>query len=281
MKLLIILPVHNRKKLTVQFIHYLLGQTFQDFHVLLVDDGSTDGTANEAKLLLGEKVTILRGSGDWWWGGSLHKAYEWIISNNGFDFKNVLIMNDDVEIEPNFLEAGSKAITSFPNALIQAIAANKLHPEKNERGFITDWPCNTYIPVQDNISANCFSTRGLISSIETFINLKGFYPKLIPHYGSDYEFTQRAYKKGHLLLTDESFFLYPISDTTGIHSVPKGNIWNFLKVSLSKRYTSNPLYQTTYLLISCPMPWKILNILKVWRYFFVTIIKILYKDIKN
>ncbi|MCK5537931.1 MAG: glycosyltransferase family 2 protein, partial [Bacteroidales bacterium] len=36
----IILPVHNRKKITEKFIKCLVKQTYQDFKLILVDDGS-------------------------------------------------------------------------------------------------------------------------------------------------------------------------------------------------------------------------------------------------
>ena len=71
----LILPVFNRIKHTKQFIDDLLKQHDQDFHLILVDDGSADGSAEWVSARLGKKVTILRGKGKWWWGGSLHQAY--------------------------------------------------------------------------------------------------------------------------------------------------------------------------------------------------------------
>ena len=42
--LYILLPVHNRCDITREFIDCLKAQTFQDYHLVLIDDGSTDGT---------------------------------------------------------------------------------------------------------------------------------------------------------------------------------------------------------------------------------------------
>ena len=44
----ILLPVHNRRAITVRMAEALRGQTRQDFQLVLVDDGSTDGTADAA-----------------------------------------------------------------------------------------------------------------------------------------------------------------------------------------------------------------------------------------
>ena len=44
-KIYILLPVHNRRDQTKTFIDCLTAQTYQNYHLILIDDGSTDGTA--------------------------------------------------------------------------------------------------------------------------------------------------------------------------------------------------------------------------------------------
>ena len=44
-KVFLLLPVHNRKEVTGEFIQCLLRQTYQSYRLVLIDDGSTDGTA--------------------------------------------------------------------------------------------------------------------------------------------------------------------------------------------------------------------------------------------
>ena len=69
-KIYILLPVHNRKEITRGFVECLKAQTFQDYRLVLIDDGSNDGTADMVKESI-PSVTVLRGIGDWWWAGSL------------------------------------------------------------------------------------------------------------------------------------------------------------------------------------------------------------------
>jgi glycosyltransferase involved in cell wall biosynthesis len=45
MKVSVVIPVHNGEKYLAQAIESVLGQTFRDFELLIVDDGSTDGSA--------------------------------------------------------------------------------------------------------------------------------------------------------------------------------------------------------------------------------------------
>ena len=42
----VIIPVFNVVRFCPKCIHSILSQTFQDFELLLIDDGSTDGTWN-------------------------------------------------------------------------------------------------------------------------------------------------------------------------------------------------------------------------------------------
>lgn len=52
----VIIPTYNRKKLISESIQSVLDQTFQDFEIIVVDDGSTDGTAEVIKLFPTEKL---------------------------------------------------------------------------------------------------------------------------------------------------------------------------------------------------------------------------------
>jgi GT2 family glycosyltransferase len=62
----IVIPAHNRKPLTLACLESLARQTFSDFAVAVVDDGSTDGTS-EAIQEAFPQVHLILGSGDLWW----------------------------------------------------------------------------------------------------------------------------------------------------------------------------------------------------------------------
>lgn len=52
----IIIPTYNRSKLIIKTIESVLNQTFNDFEVLIIDDGSTDDTEQVVKPFLSDKV---------------------------------------------------------------------------------------------------------------------------------------------------------------------------------------------------------------------------------
>lgn len=93
----ILLPVHNRLNVTMRFAAQLLAQKTQSFHLILLDDGSTDGTTEAIRAILGEKVTVFKGSGDRWWGGALQVGYDLIKSGRIAckDEDIIGILNDD------------------------------------------------------------------------------------------------------------------------------------------------------------------------------------------
>ena len=75
----IFLPVHNRREVTLEFVAILNSQTYQNFKLLLIDDGSSDGTAAAVREQI--DATVITGSGNCWWGGALDLAYDWGLDN--------------------------------------------------------------------------------------------------------------------------------------------------------------------------------------------------------
>jgi glycosyltransferase involved in cell wall biosynthesis len=56
----VVVPTHNRRRLLGQTLRSILGQRGVDFEVLVVDDGSTDGTAEMVAGLADARVRLLR-----------------------------------------------------------------------------------------------------------------------------------------------------------------------------------------------------------------------------
>jgi glycosyltransferase involved in cell wall biosynthesis len=52
----IVIPTYNREKLIVKTLESILSQTFMDYEVLIIDDGSTDNTEETIQIFLSDKV---------------------------------------------------------------------------------------------------------------------------------------------------------------------------------------------------------------------------------
>jgi GT2 family glycosyltransferase len=276
-KLFIILPVHNRKEITWRCVSCLRQQTFQDYHVLLIDDGSTDGTADMVQQSL-SSLTIVRGRGDWWWGGSLHQGYLWLKSQQLPASSVVLMMNDDAIFDADYLQTALSILSGQQRALLVSNAYGEESRKLFDGGVHADWKRLKFSLETNPSRINCASTRGLFLYASDFLKIGGFYPRLLPHYASDYEFTIRAHKKGYTLLVDERLKLYANESATGISTFKNEKTYSaFLKHLFSKKYTLHPLYYTNFILLACPWPWKLFHVLIFWastlwkiiKYFFI------------
>ena len=271
-KIYILLPVHNRKEITQTFVELLIKQTYSNFHLVLIDDGSDDGTVQMVRGILPD-VTVLKGNGDWWWGGSLQQGYLWLKSQKWHDGDIALIINDDVEFDSGYLETGIRLLAKHPKSIQISSFFDKKTGKFDSGGVHIDWSKLRTGVANHPEQVNCLSTRGLFLRISDFIEIGGFHPILIPHYLSDYEFTARAHLKGFKLLAPPSLKIY--GDTK-----PSGDIFNndlglrdFIKLYFSKKSYVQPIYWTSFILLSCPWKWKMLNLSRIWYSTFKSIIK--------
>ena len=113
----IIIPVHNRLALTKKCIESLQVQSFNDFHIYIVDDGSSDGTFEWVRSLNFENVSCLKGDGSLWWTGAMNLGVSHVLKNaSSGDF--LMSINNDIVLASNTIEVlfnsmnGSKSIIS-------------------------------------------------------------------------------------------------------------------------------------------------------------------------
>jgi len=262
-KIHILLPVHNRREITRRFVQCLKRQTYVNYHLILIDDGSTDGTE---EMVLGEigPVTSIKGHGDWWWAGSLQQGYDWLKSHEAAPNDLVLIINDDTEFDPVFLETGSALLQKHRQTLVLAQAYDRLTKQLIDTGIHVIWKQLKFSRAFTPDEINCLSTRGLFLRVSDFFKTGGFYPRLLPHYLSDYEFTIRAQRRGLKLYSDPTLLVLLDMGTTGYHEINNEPFADFVKKFFSIKSASNPFAWTVFIAMACPWPWKIVHILRLW-----------------
>lgn len=264
----VVTAVHNRYQITRKFISMLKEQTYGAIHLVLVDDGSTDGTAEMVRQEV-PGAEILHGNGNLWWGGALHMAYRYFQKSNASDTDFILITNDDVKYPADYLEKGAALLEAHANTLVSGCGYGLKSGRMEDGVVLHDDPAyaaacekeNRYIPAWEG---NCASTRSLFLRVGDWRRIGGFHPVLLPHYASDYEWTIRAHRMGFAIrMFDE--LKYEINDeTTGDNQY--ANLT--LKKVFSKRSVTNPFYRMNFILLTTPLhqiPAKIVRQIK--RYF--------------
>lgn len=264
----ILLPVHNRCQTTQKFIQCLSVQTYHNYHLVLIDDGSTDGTEEIVRNRI-NNLSVIRGNGNWWWAGSLHQAYLWLKKDLNIKCSDLILMiNDDSQIDPNFLETGVEIMSDKKHTFLGAKATNIHTQETIPTDMIVDWSKLSFDVTDCLEEIDCLSTNGLFFYWEDFQKVGGFYPKLLPHYTSDYEFTLRAKRIGMNLTTDSRLKLYWDITTTGYHNINELHSMTFIaffKSYFSNKNPHNPIALTFFVALACPYRWKLLNWLRIWR----------------
>lgn len=261
-KVHIILPVHNRREVTAKFVACLKRQTHRDFHLILVDDGCTDGTAD----MVGAEIaplTVIRGDGNLWWGGALQAAYEWLTTRSDCAEDLVLIINDDTVFEADFLAAGVAALKHLPGALVVAHCYSLQTGKILDLGIHVDWMRLSFEQASPERPVNCLSTRGLFMTVAVFLRTGGFRPRLLPHYASDYEFTIRARRKGLELVADPMLKVWLDEDTTGYRDAPVGSFWAVVRTLFSKKTLANPVKWFFFIVLCCPKRWVPLCLMRI------------------
>lgn len=249
----ILLPVHNRINHTLQFAQCLSRQTYTNYHLILIDDGSTDGTSQEIKKII-PQCEIISGKGNWWWGGSLQKGFERLKKvKDGY----VLICNDDTTFDNDFLQDGIKKLDAMPDTLLLAAPYNHVTGKLIDTGVYFDFKKNKMHLAKQSSEIDFMSTRGLFLRIKDFIKVGGFKPLLLPHYYSDYEFTHRAKQKGFKLVCDTALRINSVESATGTKDVSgEKNFGAFINKMFSKRYDMNPVYTSNFILLTFPFPYN-------------------------
>lgn len=263
----ILLPVHNRAEVTAEFAVALARQDLEDYRLVLVDDGCKDDTVERVRQAIpAHRLRVLPGDGNLWWAGALQVGYEALCAEPIPDDDAVLIVNDDISFEPDFLRRGLEVLAEHRNGAIQAVGHDRL-TGSIDRGTLADLIRLRFQPATLVQPANCLSTRGLLMRASEFKASNGFRPRWLPHYMSDYEFTLRLRRKGVALLCDDRFRAVVRLELTGRDSYSRDSLASFWNEAFSNRAKYNPKQVSAFVLMACPS-WVVpLHLIRVWLAF--------------
>ena len=133
----VLIPVFNRLPLTIRCLESLLAQTDQGMDIVLIDDGSTDGTSEVIRKRF-PIVQILSGNGSLWWTGAVNLGIRHVLSSAAPD-DYVLLVNNDTCFDPNFVACCREAAKEHPNSLLGSVLVNSREGRILQGGIRINW----------------------------------------------------------------------------------------------------------------------------------------------
>lgn len=204
----VVVPVHNRIDATRRFLKSFESVTYSSYRIILIDDGSTDSTAEWVATDY-PQVFVLHGDGNLWWTGATNLGVQKALEED-FDF--ILTINNDSVVSPDFLSHLVSTAVRNPSTIVGSCLCRLAEPSTVWcTGGFMDWsrgllfglrqvgrPLSEILETQQNplsvelltgcstlIPAQCFRDAGLYDA------------RWFPQYHADSELVMRAATKGY------------------------------------------------------------------------------------
>ncbi|TPE43061.1 glycosyltransferase family 2 protein [Pontibacter mangrovi] len=259
--LYIVIPVFNRKNFTRECLLSLKRGTNQNYKVIVVDDGSTDGTADMLREEFPE-VEVLFGDGNLFWTASVNMGIKHALQQ-GADY--VMTLNNDLEVAEDYIENTYKRMAEKPNAVIGALEMDANTREPAFGGEIVDFKLNKVrhllqeLPKEQQVGLHAVSQlpgRGLLVPRAVFEKVGLLDQDRFPHYVADYDFTHTALRNGFELYVNYDAKLYTYPEESGERKNRQSkSLQNFYKHLFDIKGGGNLRDFTRFTLKNCPPPY--------------------------
>ena len=141
----VVIPLYNKEQSIASTINSVLAQTYKDFEIVVVDDGSTDKSAEVVRAIDDERIVFISQENQ----GVSAARNNGILSARG---EYVAFLDGDDLWHPEYLETLNKLISDYPDATLYGIGYCKINDNKipknveptSKRGEIEN-PWDNYI----------------------------------------------------------------------------------------------------------------------------------------
>jgi GT2 family glycosyltransferase len=200
----VVIPVLNRWEQTRKCLAHLQDGSFTNLRIIVVDHGSTDGTAAGLKTEYPD-VFRVRGSSELWWTGATNLGIRTALEQGA---TLIMLLNNDCYVSRDTLETLVGHSTEHPAAIIAPVHRN-LHSGEimTKRGgtlFLLGFPTlllpgkSLYKPTTTDLrpTALVMGGRGTLIPADIFKTIGLFNDIDLPHYWADHDFFLRCKKSG-------------------------------------------------------------------------------------
>jgi glycosyltransferase involved in cell wall biosynthesis len=202
----VILTVYNRKILFLRALNSVLGQTFKNYEIIIIDDGSNDGLGTMLYPILREKENII-------YIRHTNQGHPYAL-NTGIKMANckyITFLDSDDEYEKKHLEKRIKYMQR--NKHIDLIYSDAKLVGSDDDFYIVDVrDRNKLIHVNECIVGGTFFGKK-----DVFTTLNGFQTD----YGYDYDFWKRAIERFNVKKYNSKTYIYHRDNEQSITSLLK------------------------------------------------------------
>ena len=227
----IVIPVFNRKELTRKCLVSLYEQTYRNFKVIIVDDGSTDGTSETITSSF-PHVIVLKGNGNLWWAGATNLGVTYALEHsNSFSSDFVLTLNNDLEAPTDYLEKIHAFGCARGKSLIGSVSLEYNNPDiisfcgvkwnsfwakQSPIAQKFEYCYKNLLNSNGCIESDFLSGRGTLIPLLLFKEIGLYDNANFPQYAADDDFSLRAKRYGYKLLIKPDIFIRSHTGETGV-----------------------------------------------------------------
>lgn len=264
-KVFILTAIHDNLDSTKRLLKSIRGQSYDNFEIVLVDDGSTDGTSAFIKNHFPD-INLYVGNGKLWWTKSLNIGLKIILDKaKKYDF--IWIINNDCFFDSKVLE---NLVSYSKNIKQKNIVGSVVIDSKTKKvwdtGVQIDWRNCEFKSISDiekcdDGEIDALSTKGTLYPVQVFKEIGNFDAKHFPQYFSDYEFSIRAKRNGYKLCVCPTSRIYNFTSNTGIGDKinKKTKISDIFNLLFSKKSKVNIKVVINIIRYVCPKEYRIRN----------------------
>lgn len=205
----IIIPLYNKERTIKRTIESVLNQSYRNFEILIVNDGSTDESESIVLKIKDERIRlisknnegvsaarntgIINAKGSW----ILFLDADDILLNNALDYLTTNIVDDRTIVAANFLIQTNEE-------LIKVLPLKNKHLYKNIESIFRDWSIKRLF-----LRAGSFILPSYVAKIELFDNNYSRY--------EDLDFILRCLKHVRILLLPDEVMIYETTFAEASH----------------------------------------------------------------